>query len=190
MENLDESSFTNLNGEREKRIKRRFPINQEVKYKMLYGQRIAVNRHRPNGEPVERGRLVQYRKHAHLRATRGTLAELARAAERFLPHEAHDLWLRGGAQQRARRRGGNRALRVPHVTSPDVSTAAGSQFRGTPSAKLEFRPRKNGPALGSVTCRPSAFSAPLTPHFTSPIYLHALPRDTALVNFYPIFNQV
>jgi hypothetical protein len=38
MENLDDS---NLSGEREKRIKRRFPINQEVNYKMLYGQRIA-----------------------------------------------------------------------------------------------------------------------------------------------------
>ena len=29
------------NGERERRIKRRFQIEQEVKYKMLYGQRIA-----------------------------------------------------------------------------------------------------------------------------------------------------
>ena len=37
MENLD----SNLSGELEKRIKRRFPINLEVNYKMLYGQRIA-----------------------------------------------------------------------------------------------------------------------------------------------------
>lgn len=29
------------NGEREKRMKRRFQIEQEVRYKMLYGQRIA-----------------------------------------------------------------------------------------------------------------------------------------------------
>ena len=29
------------NGERERRIKRRFQIEQEVRYKMLYGQRIA-----------------------------------------------------------------------------------------------------------------------------------------------------
>src|ERR1700743_1996451 len=38
MEILDERS---LGGERERRIKRRFQIDQEVKYKMLYGQRIA-----------------------------------------------------------------------------------------------------------------------------------------------------
>ena len=38
MENLDDS---NLSGELENRIKRRFPINLEVNYKMLYGQRIA-----------------------------------------------------------------------------------------------------------------------------------------------------
>ncbi len=28
-------------GERERRIKRRFPVEQDVRYKMLYGQRIA-----------------------------------------------------------------------------------------------------------------------------------------------------
>jgi hypothetical protein len=38
MENLEDRNF---NGERERRSKRRFPIDQEVKYKMLYGQRIA-----------------------------------------------------------------------------------------------------------------------------------------------------
>src|ERR1700686_542301 len=38
MENLDDRNHT---GERERRIKRRFHIDQEVKYKMLYGQRIA-----------------------------------------------------------------------------------------------------------------------------------------------------
>src|SRR5450432_703624 len=38
MENLDDRSF---GGERERRSKRRFPIDREVKYKMLYGQRIA-----------------------------------------------------------------------------------------------------------------------------------------------------
>jgi hypothetical protein len=38
MENLDDRNHT---GERERRSKRRFPIDQEVKYKMLYGQRIA-----------------------------------------------------------------------------------------------------------------------------------------------------
>jgi len=32
---------TLANGERERRMKRRFQIEQEVKYKMLYGQRIA-----------------------------------------------------------------------------------------------------------------------------------------------------
>ena len=29
------------NGERERRMKRRFPVEQEIRYKMLYGQRIA-----------------------------------------------------------------------------------------------------------------------------------------------------
>ena len=38
MENLDDRNYT---GERDRRSKRRFPIDQEVKYKMLYGQRIA-----------------------------------------------------------------------------------------------------------------------------------------------------
>jgi len=38
MENLDAKR---LMGERERRNKRRFRIDQEVKYKMLYGQRIA-----------------------------------------------------------------------------------------------------------------------------------------------------
>ncbi|MGA2114203.1 MAG: hypothetical protein ABSH56_05575 [Bryobacteraceae bacterium] len=35
----DDWSMTN--GERERRVKRRFQIEQEVRYKMLYGQRIA-----------------------------------------------------------------------------------------------------------------------------------------------------
>jgi hypothetical protein len=30
-----------INGERDRRIKRRFPIQQDVRYKMLYGHRIA-----------------------------------------------------------------------------------------------------------------------------------------------------
>src|SRR5450432_130667 len=38
MENSDDRNYT---GARERRSKRRFPIDQEVKYKMLYGQRIA-----------------------------------------------------------------------------------------------------------------------------------------------------
>lgn len=38
MDMLDDKG---LNGERERRTKRRFQIDQEVKYKMLYGQRIA-----------------------------------------------------------------------------------------------------------------------------------------------------
>jgi len=38
MDLLDERALT---GERERRAKRRFQIDQEVKYKMLYGQRIA-----------------------------------------------------------------------------------------------------------------------------------------------------
>ncbi len=40
IETLEDRSF-NGTGERERRTKRRFPIDQEVKYKMLYGQRIA-----------------------------------------------------------------------------------------------------------------------------------------------------
>jgi hypothetical protein len=40
IENLDDKSFNGTGG-REKRSKRRFQIDQEVKYKMLYGQRIA-----------------------------------------------------------------------------------------------------------------------------------------------------
>ena len=39
-ESYDERSY-NLNGERERRYKRRFPMEQDVRYKMLYGQRIA-----------------------------------------------------------------------------------------------------------------------------------------------------
>src|SRR5262245_12074116 len=40
MDNLEDRSFQTP-GERERRIKRRFQIDQEVRYKMLYGQRIA-----------------------------------------------------------------------------------------------------------------------------------------------------
>ncbi len=40
MENFDEKLFNGA-GERERRLKRRFPVVQEVRYKMLYGQRIA-----------------------------------------------------------------------------------------------------------------------------------------------------
>ena len=40
IETYDEKTFTGT-GERERRIKRRFPVAQEVRYKMLYGQRIA-----------------------------------------------------------------------------------------------------------------------------------------------------
>src|SRR4051794_15481192 len=36
-----EDRMFNTKSERERRIKRRFTIDQEVKYKMLYGQRIA-----------------------------------------------------------------------------------------------------------------------------------------------------
>src|SRR5262245_54463251 len=36
-----ERSIAARNGERERRMKRRFHIDQEVRYKMLYGQRIA-----------------------------------------------------------------------------------------------------------------------------------------------------
>jgi hypothetical protein len=36
-----EDKTFNGNGDRERRIKRRFEIEQEVRYKMLYGQRIA-----------------------------------------------------------------------------------------------------------------------------------------------------
>ena len=39
-ENQEDRAF-NGNADRERRIKRRFQIDQEVKYKMLYGQRIA-----------------------------------------------------------------------------------------------------------------------------------------------------
>ena len=38
-DNYDERGFHN--GERERRLKQRFPLEQEVRYKMLYGQRIA-----------------------------------------------------------------------------------------------------------------------------------------------------
>ncbi|MGA2146290.1 MAG: hypothetical protein ABSH49_15150 [Bryobacteraceae bacterium] len=39
IETQDERSMTNV--ERERRMKRRFQIEQDVRYKMLYGQRIA-----------------------------------------------------------------------------------------------------------------------------------------------------
>ena len=38
-DNYDEKGFHN--GERERRQKQRFPLEQDVRYKMLYGQRIA-----------------------------------------------------------------------------------------------------------------------------------------------------
>jgi len=38
-DNYDERGFRN--GERERRQKQRFPLEHEVRYKMLYGQRIA-----------------------------------------------------------------------------------------------------------------------------------------------------
>jgi hypothetical protein len=38
--NYEERAFFG-SGERERRVKRRFPVEQEVRYKMLYGQRIA-----------------------------------------------------------------------------------------------------------------------------------------------------
>jgi c-di-GMP-binding flagellar brake protein YcgR len=38
-DNYDESGP--INGERERRQKQRFPLEQDVRYKMLYGQRIA-----------------------------------------------------------------------------------------------------------------------------------------------------
>ena len=38
-DNYDERSFHN--GERERRQKQRFPLEHEIRYKMLYGQRIA-----------------------------------------------------------------------------------------------------------------------------------------------------
>ncbi len=40
MENSEERAF-NGSAERERRLKKRFPVIQEVRYKMLYGQRIA-----------------------------------------------------------------------------------------------------------------------------------------------------
>ena len=40
IESYEDSTF-NGKADRERRIKRRFQIDQEVKYKMLYGQRIA-----------------------------------------------------------------------------------------------------------------------------------------------------
>ena len=40
IESYEDKTF-NGNADRERRIKRRFQIDQEVKYKMLYGQRIA-----------------------------------------------------------------------------------------------------------------------------------------------------
>src|SRR5438874_3597466 len=42
VDNAESKGFNgSANGERERRTKRRFQIDQEVKYKMLYGQRIA-----------------------------------------------------------------------------------------------------------------------------------------------------
>src|SRR5437016_8923594 len=40
IENLEDRTFQ-AHGDRERRTKRRFEIDQEVRYKMLYGQRIA-----------------------------------------------------------------------------------------------------------------------------------------------------
>ena len=41
IENFEEDEVKNTTNERERRLKRRFHIEQEVRYKMLYGQRIA-----------------------------------------------------------------------------------------------------------------------------------------------------
>jgi hypothetical protein len=41
IQNPDEATLQTPQGDRERRSKRRFQIDQEVRYKMLYGQRIA-----------------------------------------------------------------------------------------------------------------------------------------------------
>ena len=41
MIDMSHSRFLDQNGERDRRNKRRFQIEQDIKYKMLYGQRIA-----------------------------------------------------------------------------------------------------------------------------------------------------
>ncbi|HLK49514.1 MAG TPA: hypothetical protein VKT49_15335 [Bryobacteraceae bacterium] len=41
IENYEEDDVKSTSNERERRMKRRFHIEQEVRYKMLYGQRIA-----------------------------------------------------------------------------------------------------------------------------------------------------
>lgn len=41
IENYEEDEVKSTSNERERRLKRRFHIEQEVRYKMLYGQRIA-----------------------------------------------------------------------------------------------------------------------------------------------------
>ena len=51
-----------LNGrDRDRRIKRRFQIEQEVRYKMLYGQRIAETGTGQDQEYLERWYLVHHR---------------------------------------------------------------------------------------------------------------------------------
>ena len=75
----------NSNGERERRMKRRFQIEQEVRYKMLYGQRIAETGTGKTSNIIEQRRVVHNRQHADHGDADRALDELAGAAERFCP---------------------------------------------------------------------------------------------------------
>ena len=123
MENLEDRNF---NGERERRSKRRFPIDQEVKYKMLYGQRIAetgtgrtmnlssggirfsTENMLPSGVPVELslGWPVLLNDSCPMKLT--VYGSVVRSHK-------------GGAA------GGHRTLRVPHLGSRRLPAAGGSR---------------------------------------------------------------
>ena len=84
---LDSQDDRMQNGrnERERRTGRRFTIDQEVKYKMLYGQRIAETAS-AHHEHLQRRRLFI----TENMLTSGMLVELSRLAclaQTFLPHK-------------------------------------------------------------------------------------------------------
>ena len=111
IENLTDRTFPDQ-ADRERRTKRRFHIDQEVRYKMLYGQRIAETGTGRTMNISSGG--VWFSTESML--TSGMPVELSmnwRPAQRLLPDEAHDLWVRRTEQQE-RRGSGHRTLRVPH----------------------------------------------------------------------------
>ena len=85
-------------GERERRMKRRFQIEQDVRYKMLYGQRIAETGAGKTMNISSSGVWFTTENMLTSGHASGAIDELAGAVERLVPDEADDLRLRGSQQ--------------------------------------------------------------------------------------------